>query len=755
MALAVTNGTVIASYNEPGIQLGNGIPIVSIGSPLFPNWFVRYNSVQEQPISLGGTSPSSGLTINTLCNGNVGSTGLYRFSKFACPAGGGSLFNDAGANAYSSLWVQDCELYSGTSCFSGNTNTVTTLMNNLFDRSAFTATNTASTSLTLSNNLIFGATILLGNQATPNTWQAFNNAFDSCSISSNTTPPIGCLINGYNGYLNCSDRLWPVGGSDVVNSAGLAYQTGPLGAFYQSTNSPLINKGSTTADQAGLYHYTVTTNEVVEGTSTVSIGYHYAATDAYGNPFDSNSNGIPDCLEDANGNGLVDNGEYPWGIAILEQPQSQAVLWESSANFSVTVAGIPPISCQWYFNSAPITGATNTTLSLDNVQNSNRGDYYVVVSNCNASLTSSYAWLTPINPSNYTEVWISTSTNTQSLGTLSDPYDASAQRKFDSLMDFFPENTIIHLLAGTYPTLGTTYYNNGTGSLKTGQKILGSGMDNTIIQIVPGTVSASEGATAVLRTRSCSSNIEVCDLTCDCNYKPGTMETYKGVLLVGTQNAVRRVKVIHQAGYGGAPEPFSIVLENDGLPDSVGNIIEECEVSQFSGAGGPTAMIISGGQGISGVIRNNRVLLTPGGGGLGFGGAWSDNLLIEGNYADGVDCGVYSDTGSSTNMIVVHNTFRNCDCGAFFVHGTHQNMTIAYNNIELLKGAYHYAISYNNYGDPVPCTNIAIIGNTISLMGQGTGTTYALNLYDVTGVVCANNRIDASMANYFGRLHQD
>jgi len=59
----------------------------------------------------------------------------------------------------------------------------------------------------------------------------------------------------------------------------------------------------------GLYHYTVQTNEVVEGTNTVSIGFHYVATDAYGNPLDSNGDGIPDYLEDANGNGIYDTGD--------------------------------------------------------------------------------------------------------------------------------------------------------------------------------------------------------------------------------------------------------------------------------------------------------------------------------------------------------------------------------------------------------------------------------------------------------------
>jgi hypothetical protein len=91
------------------------------------------------------------------------------------------------------------------------------------------------------------------------------------------------------------------------------YANGPLGNFYQvSTN--LLYKGSTTAATMDLYHYTVQTNlvagaEVAEATNTVTIGFHYVAVDQYGNPLDSNGDGIANYLEDANGNGLFDSGD--------------------------------------------------------------------------------------------------------------------------------------------------------------------------------------------------------------------------------------------------------------------------------------------------------------------------------------------------------------------------------------------------------------------------------------------------------------
>ena len=63
-----------------------------------------------------------------------------------------------------------------------------------------------------------------------------------------------------------------------------------------------------------MYHFTTQTNQVPGTDSVVDIGYHYVATDTNGVPLDTNSDGIPDYLEDANGNGLVDSGEIGWNI---------------------------------------------------------------------------------------------------------------------------------------------------------------------------------------------------------------------------------------------------------------------------------------------------------------------------------------------------------------------------------------------------------------------------------------------------------
>ena len=51
----------------------------------------------------------------------------------------------------------------------------------------------------------------------------------------------------------------------------------------------------------------------------MDIGDHVGAGDANGLPLDTNGDGIPDYLEDANGNGLVDSSELDWSSLYYDQ----------------------------------------------------------------------------------------------------------------------------------------------------------------------------------------------------------------------------------------------------------------------------------------------------------------------------------------------------------------------------------------------------------------------------------------------------
>jgi hypothetical protein len=88
---------------------------------------------------------------------------------------------------------------------------------------------------------------------------------------------------------------------------------------------------------------------------------------------------------------VVPFGGSPPSITI--QPTNQTVTVGGTATFNVTASGMPPLSYQWNFNGTNIAGATNTTLTLTNVQVSQAGNYTVLVTNRFGSVLSSNAIL--------------------------------------------------------------------------------------------------------------------------------------------------------------------------------------------------------------------------------------------------------------------------------------------------------------------------------------------------------------------------
>jgi len=83
---------------------------------------------------------------------------------------------------------------------------------------------------------------------------------------------------------------------------------------------------------------------------------------------------------------------------ILLQPTNQMVIVGGSAVFAVGTDGTPPLNYQWNFNGTNISEATNTSLTLTNVQLSQAGNYAVLVTNLYGSVMSSNAVLTVVPP---------------------------------------------------------------------------------------------------------------------------------------------------------------------------------------------------------------------------------------------------------------------------------------------------------------------------------------------------------------------
>jgi hypothetical protein len=78
---------------------------------------------------------------------------------------------------------------------------------------------------------------------------------------------------------------------------------------------------------------------------------------------------------------------------ITAQPQGQTVAQGGTATFSVTATAANPLTCQWFKDGVALTSATNTTLTLTNVQPNQIGYYSVAVSNAVTGVVSANAVL--------------------------------------------------------------------------------------------------------------------------------------------------------------------------------------------------------------------------------------------------------------------------------------------------------------------------------------------------------------------------
>jgi hypothetical protein len=78
---------------------------------------------------------------------------------------------------------------------------------------------------------------------------------------------------------------------------------------------------------------------------------------------------------------------------IVAQPRSAAVLQGSNVTFSVTAIGNAPLTYQWRFNGVPIAGATGSSLTMTNIQQTAAGLYSVRVVNNLGAVSSSDAVL--------------------------------------------------------------------------------------------------------------------------------------------------------------------------------------------------------------------------------------------------------------------------------------------------------------------------------------------------------------------------
>lgn len=104
----------------------------------------------------------------------------------------------------------------------------------------------------------------------------------------------------------------------------------------------------------------------------------------------------------AGGTGWVDQVQLtPGGTAatVVSQPASLTTKAGNTVSFSIRAIGTPPLSYQWQLNGTNLPGATNSGLSLTNIQSANAGIYSATASNDYGFATSSNASLVITNSS--------------------------------------------------------------------------------------------------------------------------------------------------------------------------------------------------------------------------------------------------------------------------------------------------------------------------------------------------------------------
>lgn len=309
-AITVNAGTVIGTFGTNsgayGLAIGQGASLSSQGTATAQNWIVQYNTVQEQPYT-NWFQTTNGAICSEFQGLSPGATNNFRFTSWSMLSQAAPHFN-APTNV-GPFNFQDCEFHGGKITTLGPTlNLSNCLLERVYadlepkDRQ----TNYIRTCLACGGNFTLAAT---------NAYVA-DNLFDKAGVT-NWNSYTGTL----NAYVTNNTRLQPTLANDILLSASPSYQAGPLGNYYQTNTSILINGDTnTTADQIGLYHYTVITNisggaEIKETNSFVDVSYHYVAVDTNGVPIDTNGDGILDYISDSNGNGLIDSGEIGWNVS--------------------------------------------------------------------------------------------------------------------------------------------------------------------------------------------------------------------------------------------------------------------------------------------------------------------------------------------------------------------------------------------------------------------------------------------------------
>ena len=233
-------------------------------------------------------------------------------------------------------------------------------------------------SLTLTN---FETATVMPSQSFPN-----GQVFDSRVYTPLTdVAPVQSADSGNAQHMAVmKDFLIPAGGTVTINPPSITSQPQSLGVA--TGNSATFSVG-------------------VTGTAPLAFQWRFGTTNISGattNPFI-----LPNAQSTNAGNYFVvitnTAGSVTSSVAVLTvtnaapsisvQPQSQSVLANSSASFSVTAGGTLPLAYQWRLGGTNLPTATTNPFVIPSAQGTDAGNYTVVITNTAGSVTSAVAVL--------------------------------------------------------------------------------------------------------------------------------------------------------------------------------------------------------------------------------------------------------------------------------------------------------------------------------------------------------------------------
>lgn len=405
------------------------------------------------------------------------------------------------------------------------------------------------------------------------------------------------------------------------------------------------------------------------------------------------------------------------------------------------------------------------------------------------TLVITYIMMFLLQAGHAAEVWIRPDgTDNTGDGSMSNPYVRSTAASFDALMSgaTIPADSLIHLMAGTFHTLGSPGgapppYATGNGiPLKNNWKIRGAGIGVTIVRMDP-IASPPPWGIPVFGYSCCLQNdgVEISDMTIDCNMQNQPAAVAIGaVRLQGSNTKVSRVKAINWGTTTGS-ECFVMIIGGTTSSIQTNCIIESCIIgspAQVTFTQGATALDIAGavdtetvGNGwiVGAEIRDcliESITCQPPAGGLGkpayFNGITPANIYgfkASGNTCVSLSGGTAfsSSCGSLFNAVIENNMFLDVSAGISFAGAdacstnryAKDNITVSDNVVIVRTGGYGISMSgFSTTENPSRhATNIIVKNNYVG--PAGAGSISGINFWQSDKLTFEDNVIDANGGN--------